>query len=89
MHKEYDIEKLVGEMDFSSHQLQMVGNHLFLTNHEIEVLKRYQIDYSHAHHLKEILFEIEECLQEEVDSEELEGIAQTISERDYYQNTHQ
>ena len=43
---EYDIEQLVGEMDFTSNQLQTIGSNIMLTNHEIEVLNRYKIPYS-------------------------------------------
>ena len=43
---EYDIEKLVGEMDFTANELQKVGKNLLLTNHEIEVLDRYKIKRS-------------------------------------------
>lgn len=85
---EYDIEKLVGEMDFTSNQLQTVGKNLMLTNHEIEVLNRYKIDYLKCHSLKEVLFEVEEILDDmDIAEEDLESISESISERDYYQNT--
>ncbi len=85
---EYDIDKLVGEMDFQSGQFQDIGNGLFLTNREIEVLDRYKIPYRNCHSLKEILFEIEEVLEEmDIVEEDLDLVSSTISERDYYQNT--
>lgn len=85
---EYDIDKLVGEMDFSSNQLQTVGKNLMLTNHEIEVLNRYKIDYLKCNTLKEVLFEVEDLLQDmDIVEEDLDSISQSISERDYYQNT--
>ena len=59
-----------------------------LTNHEIEVLNRYKIPYSNCHSLKEILFEVEEVLEDmDIVDEDLESISESISERDYYQNT--
>lgn len=85
---EYDIEKIVGEMDFHSNEFQTVGKNLMLTNHEIEVLDRYKINYKKCNTLKEILYEIEEIIEDmDVLDEELDSISQTISERDYYQNT--
>ena len=85
---EYDIEKMVGEMDFSSNELQTVGKNLQLTNHEIEVLDRYKINYQNCKSLKEILFEVEEILGDmDIVEEDLESVSQSISERDYYQNT--
>ncbi len=85
---EYDIEQLVGEMDFTSNQLQTIGSNIMLTNHEIEVLNRYKIPYLKCHSLKEILFEVEEILEDmDIVDEDLESISESISERDYYQNT--
>lgn len=85
--REYDIEKLVGEMDFDSLKFQQVGN-LLLTNREIEVLNRYKIDYLRCSSLKEVLFEIEELISEmDIVDDDLESISDSISERDYYQNT--
>lgn len=85
---DYDIEKLVGEMDFSSNQLQQVNKKILLTNHEIEVLQRYKIDYIHCNSLKEVLYEIENVIEDmDLVDEDLDTISQSISERDYYQNT--
>lgn len=86
--KEYDIDSLVGEMDFTSDQLVDVGKGMFLTNREIEVLKQYQVPYQQCNSLKEILFEIEEVMQDmDIVDEDLDAISGSIAERDYYQNT--
>ncbi len=88
MKKEYDIDSLIGEMDFVSGQFQDVGNGIQLTNREIEVLDQYKIPYRSCHNLKEILFQIEELIEDmDIVDEELDWIASSISERDYYQNT--
>ena len=59
-----------------------------LTNREIEVLDRYKIDYKNCKNLKELLFEIEEIINDmDIVDEDLDYISYTISERDYYQNT--
>ena len=85
---EYDIDQLVGQLDFSSNELQVIGKNIMLTNHEIEVLERYKIEYTRCNSLKEILFEVEDMISDMDDvDEELEAISQSISERDYYQNT--
>lgn len=86
---EYDIEKLVGNMDFSSGKLVNCGNNLMLTNKEIEVLNRYNIDYKSCLNLKEILMKIEDLFyDEDVESfDDLDAISLSIAERDYYQNT--
>lgn len=86
---EYDIEKLVSNLDFVSGKLVDVGNGLMLTNKEIDVLNRYSIDYKTCANLKEILRKIEEVFYEDDgDSlEDLDVVSETIAERDYYQNT--
>lgn len=85
---EYDINKLVGEMDFSSNHLVDCGNGLMLTNGEISVLKRFNIDYMKCSTLKEILYNIQTILNEDEDDfDELDVVASSIAERDYYQNT--
>ena len=86
---EYDIEKIVSNMDFKSLELVNLNNGLSLTNNEIMILDRYGIDYKQCSSLKEILSLIEEVFTygEVDDFEELDGVSQTIAERDYYQNT--
>lgn len=84
---EYNIDELVNSLDFKSNSLKDCGNGIFLTNFEISVLNRYNIDYSKYNDLKGIIFEIEEILNYEVSDDDLEQISKTIAERDYYQNT--
>ena len=85
---EFDINALVGEIDFSKNHLVDCGNGLMLTNGEISVLKRFGIDYMKCATLKEILYNIQVVLNEdEEDLDELDLVATTIAERDYYQNT--
>ncbi len=85
---EYNIDEIVDQMDFESNKLNKVNNNIMLTNHEIELLNRYKIDYQKCTNLKQIIFEIEEILNDmDIVDEELELISESISERDYYQNT--
>lgn len=85
---EYDIDNIIKNMDFSSNMLNDIGNGIFLSNREIDVLNRYSIDYKSCLTLKEIIYRIESVIEEcEDDIEDLDYISSTISERDYYQNT--
>ena len=85
--EEYDIEGIVSKIDFNSNSFQNI-NGMMLTNHEIEVLDRYKIPYKNCNNLKEIIFEIEEVLDDmDIVDDDLDYISSTISERDYYQNT--
>ena len=85
--KDYNIDELVGNFDFDSNKFNNI-NGLMLTNREIEVLDRYKINYKNCKSLKEVIFEIEDILNDmEIIDEDLDYISSTISERDYYQNT--
>ena len=87
MNKEFDIDRLVGEIDFEANKFNNI-NGLMLTNREVEVLDRYNINYKNCTTLKEIIFQIEDLIQDmDIVEEDLEYISGTISERDYYQNT--
>ena len=85
--KEYNIDELVSGLDFESNMLNNI-NGLLLTSREIEILDRYKINYKNCKSLKEVIFEIEDILNDmEIIDEDLDYISSTISERDYYQNT--
>lgn len=58
-------------------------NGLILSDYQIEVLRRNGIDYEVCGSMKEILFQINEIIDEE-DNDELETVAKEIDERDYY-----
>lgn len=64
--------------------LEKRNNGLILSDYQISVLRRNGINYESCGSIKEILFLIDEILDEE-DDEELESIAKDLSERDYYQ----
>ena len=85
---DYDIEKIVSGIDFESGSFVQVSRNVLLTNREIEVLNRYKINYQNCNNLKEIIFMIEDILEGmDITCEDLEMISESISERDYYQNT--
>ena len=85
---EYDIDSLVSGLDFTSGSFVEVSSGVLLTNREIEVLNMYKINYHNCNNLKEIIFIIEDVLEDmDVVDDELELISQSIAERDYYQNT--
>lgn len=86
---EYDINDIVSNLDFKSFEFVTCSNGLMLTNAEIEVLEKYNIDYSKCNSLKEVLEQIEEVFEyDDVgDMDDLDSISCSISERDYYLNT--
>lgn len=58
-------------------------NGMLLSDYHIEVLSRNGIDYLKYGSIKQILFEINEILEEDED-EELEQVAKELDERNYY-----
>ncbi|MBQ6476926.1 MAG: hypothetical protein IJI43_00595 [Bacilli bacterium] len=59
-----------------------------LNDYEIEVLNRYDIDYKNCSSLKDVLFLIEEVLNDGTsDMDDLEEVSISIGDRDYYENT--
>lgn len=70
-----------------NNKLVKINNQIFLTNYEIDILNLYKINYNTCNNYQEILFFIEEELELNDDSNELEQILLSISERNYYQNT--
>ena len=82
-----DIKEIANSIDFVSNSLNVCSNGLMLTNYEIEILNKYNIDYNKTTSLKEILFLVEEILNEDNSLDDLENISLSISERDYYMNT--
>lgn len=69
---------------FESDLLLPRENGLMLRNHQIDILKRNQIDYRNFSTMKQLLFEIERVLKEEEVEECLEQVASEISEWVYY-----
>lgn len=86
MKTEYNIDEIISTLDFQSNQFKITAHNLYLTQKEIAILKWYEIDYNNCHTEKELLYRIEQILQEE-EAVELEQVSIAIAERDYYQNT--
>lgn len=61
-------------------------NNLYLTQKQIDVLDRNNIDYNKCTSMNELLYYIDEVLNED-DNEELEKVSLEIAETNYYMNT--
>ena len=84
--EEYNIDNLVSELDFNRNKLTKVNDKVILTNYQIDVLKRNDINIDNCSSLREIIYLIEEAYEDTLD-EELEIILGELSERNYYENT--
>lgn len=85
--KDVDINKLINNVHDDKSMIKMKGNGIYLSDNQIEVLKRYNINYKKYISLNSLIFEIEEILNEEVDASDLEEVSSRLSELNYYNNT--
>lgn len=85
--KKLDIDSLTKDVYNDKSMIKMRGNGIYLSDNQIEVLKRYDIDYKKYISLNSLIFEIEEILNEEVDVDDLEDVSAKLSELNYYNNT--
>lgn len=60
---------------------------IFLSEYQLEVLKKYQLDINSISSITELLFDIDEILDNEPDADDLEAIEIEISDFNYYANT--
>ncbi len=61
-------------------------NNIYLSDFQISVLKRFDIDYTKYNDIKSIIFEIEDILNND-NVPELEKVSLELSEFNYYNNT--
>ena len=64
----------------------MLDNGLFLSEYQIEVLKSNYIDPYKCSSISDLIYLIDEALEEE-ENEELDAISREIMEFNYYNNT--
>lgn len=84
--EKYNIEELLNEIDFTKNKYVKINDKLMLTNYQISVLERFNINIKNAPSLSYIIFDAENILEDEPD-EELEQVLNELSERNYYENT--
>ena len=85
--KNIDIDELTKEVYNDKNMIKMRGNGIYLSDDQIDVLKRYNIDYNNYSSLQSLIFGIEEVLNEEIVAEDLEEVSQKLAELNYYNNT--
>lgn len=79
------IDEIVNETH-NSLNLNKINDKLYLTNKEIEVLEKYDIEYHTS--IEELLFKLDEILNESNgEYPDLEDVSRSISEFNYYHNT--
>lgn len=85
--KEININELVKEVYSDKSMLKMRKNGIYLSDNDIEVLNRYDINYNNYSSLSSLLFEIEQVLNESYSADDLEELSKSLAELNYYNNT--
>ncbi len=86
MYTRKEIETIANSIDYSRKFLKSY-NGLLITEEQIDILKRYGIEVEKCGSLTEILYLIDEVLDGDSDAIDLEWVAETLQERNYYENT--
>lgn len=86
--KSLDIDKLVSDLNIKDNFIHDVGNGIYLSNNQIEILKRNKIDYKKYSNLSSLIFDIENQINDDYEvDEELDNLLSSLSEINYYKNT--
>ena len=63
-------------------------NNIYISDEQKNILERYNIDVNNYVNIKELIYDIEECLNNSLEElDDVEWVSQTISEYNYYNNT--
>lgn len=83
-----EIDRFINET-INNNKLNKVNN-LYLSNKQISILDKYNIDYKNKVDIKSLIFEVEEYINNNYlyeDLEDLEVLSNELSEFNYYYNT--
>ncbi len=65
-----------------------IQNDLYLSDSDIEILEKYEIDYLKFKSVKELIFYLEDILRNTDVSEDLEDLVIKLADYNYYFQTH-
>ena len=82
-----DLEDYIKSIDISKSFLKRTSNGILLSDEEIDILKKYNINYEKCISTDELIFEIEEYLNEDGDASDLENLSSRLAEYKYYYET--
>lgn len=84
--KEISIDDAINFSNYQELLLSRRENGLLLSDYQVSVLSRNGINYKNFGNVRELLFEIENCLDDYFD-DELDLVSQQLSEYIYYNDT--
>ena len=77
----------IAKKSIYDNKLNKISDNLYLSNRQIEILKRYEIDYKKFNDIKSLMYEVETALEEVYDGDDLQALSIELSEFNYYHNT--
>ena len=79
-------DKYMNELNNVSRDMHKNYNGIYLTDNEVNILKNNGFDVNKYSNVKELMFDLEEALEEN-ENDELDMILSSIAEFNYYHNT--
>ena len=84
--KEISVDEAIRISEYEGLLLKRRENNMLLSDYQVSVLKRNGIDYNRFNNIRDLMFEIENYLDEDFD-EELDLVSSQLSEYIYYNET--
>lgn len=81
--QEIDIDDLVSQ----KYMHKEIKKNIFLSDNQCAILLSYGIDPYKCASVEEILFQIDEILEDDSDADDLDNVSKEIAEFNYYANT--
>lgn len=76
------------EEDFNKRSLKQRKNGIYLSDEQINILEKYNINYLNYNNINELIFYIEDYLNNNyMELEDLESVSEALSNFNYYNNT--
>ena len=86
-----NIEELnlnIDEIVKSERSFMKKHNNIYISEEQIDILKKYDINIDNYVNLNELIYDIEDCLNDSYEVlDDLEWVSQILSEYNYYNNT--
>lgn len=83
---EISLDEAMKISDYENLLLKRRENNILLSDYQVSVLNRNGINYNNFGNIRELLFEIENCLDDYFD-DELDVVGQQLAEYVYYNET--
>ena len=84
--KEVSLDEIIKFANYDELLLKRRDNNILLSDYQISILSRNDIDYRKYSNIKGLLFDIENCLDDNYD-EELDLVSSQLAEYLYYYDT--